>query len=76
MLNAYKYLEVRCQKEGARLFSVVPSNRMTNNGHKIKHMKSCFNIRKNIFTMGVAEQWDKLPNKVVESLSGDIQNPP
>ena len=27
LINAYKYLQGGCQEEGARLFSVVPSNR-------------------------------------------------
>jgi len=27
LINAYKYLKVGCQEDGAKLFSVVPSNR-------------------------------------------------
>lgn len=53
-LNAYKHLEVKCQEEGARLFLVVPSNRMRNNGRKIKHKKSHLKLKEELVHNGGA----------------------
>jgi len=34
LINAYKYLTCGCQEDGAKLISVVPSDRKRDNGHK------------------------------------------
>jgi len=54
-INAYKYLKGGCQEDGARIFSVVPSNRTRGKGHKLKHRKFRVNLRKNFFTLRVTE---------------------
>jgi len=77
LTNAYKYLQGGCQEDGARLFSVVPSDRTRGNEHKLKHRKFHVKMRKNLLTLTVMEHWNRLPRGVVGVFfSGDIQNLP
>jgi len=72
LINAYKYLQGGCQEDGARLFSMVPSDRTRVNGHKQKHGKFRLNMRKNFFALRVTEHWNRLPRGVVEFPSLEI----
>jgi len=72
LIYGYKYLKGGCQEDGAKVFSVVPSDRKRGNGHKLRHRKFRLNTRKNIFPLRVMEPWNRLPREVVESSSVEI----
>jgi len=72
LINAYKYLKGGCQEDGASLFPVVPSDRTSGNGHKLKHSKFQLKMRKNFFPLRVMEHWHRLPRDVVKSPSLEI----
>jgi len=68
-MNSYKYLKGRCQEDGARLFSVVPSDGARGNRHKLMQTKFRLNMRENFFPLRVTEPWNRLPREVMESPS-------
>jgi len=72
IINAYKYLKGGCQEDGARHFSVVPSDRTRGNRHKLKHRKFRLSMTKNFFPLRVTEHWNRLPREFVDSASLEI----
>ena len=75
LVNAYKYRKGGYQEDGSRLFSMVPSDRTSGNGQKLKHRKFRLNMRKNFFTLRVMEHLELVAQRGCEfSSSVDIQD--
>ena len=54
-IDVYKYLKEGCKEDGARLLSVMPSDRTRGDGHKLKHRRFPLNIRKHFSTVRVTK---------------------
>ena len=52
--NGYKYLKGRCQEDGTSIRTSV-------SGHKLEHRKFHTNVRENLFTLRVTEQYLPTP---------------
>lgn len=73
---AFLYSWGSYQEDGARLFTVVHSGRMRNNGHELKHESQQerfrLDIRKTFASWRAVKQWDKLLREFLESPSLEV----
>lgn len=54
-----------CKEDKAKLFSVLPSDRTTANGHKLQiHRMFPLNIREHFFTLSMTEYLHRLPGRL------------
>jgi len=72
LISAYRYLKGGSQVDRARLFSVVPSDRIRSNGHKLEHRKLHMNMINYFFIVTVTELWNSLPREIMKSPSLEI----
>jgi len=77
LINAYKYLKGGYHEDGAKLFSVVPSNRTRGNGHNLKEQKVPSEHEEEL----LPSEGDRALEQVVQrgyevSFSGGTEHPP
>lgn len=71
------FIKGKGQKDGVRLFLVMPSDIIRGNGHKLECRCFHVNVRKNLFPMRVAKPCSRLHRKVLKPpLETSLQNPP
>ena len=75
LISAYKYLKSGCQKDGTRLFSVVPKDRTRQWAQAGTQEVPPQYEKKNSFPVRVPEQWHRLPREAVGSLPWRHSNP-
>jgi len=68
-ISIFKYLKGGCKEDGARLFSLLPSDKTRGSEHKMEHRRFHLNIRRCFFTVKLTEYYNRLFREVVISSS-------
>ncbi|GAB0189941.1 hypothetical protein GRJ2_001459400 [Grus japonensis] len=72
LIAAFQYLKGAYKKAGEALFTRTWSDRMRDNGFKLKEGRVRLDIRKKFFTVMVVRHWNRLPREVVAAPSLEV----
>ena len=72
MIAMFKYLKGCHVGEGTGLFSRAPETRTRSNGFKVQETRFHLNIRKNFLMVRAVQQWNRVPQRVVEFPSLEV----
>ncbi|KAK4823677.1 hypothetical protein QYF61_005648 [Mycteria americana] len=72
LIAAFQYLKGAYRKNEEGLFIRECSDRMRDNGFKLKEGRFRLDIRKKFFTVRVVRHWNRLPRKVVDGPSLEV----
>ncbi|GAB0179331.1 hypothetical protein GRJ2_000398400 [Grus japonensis] len=72
LIAAFQYQKGACRKAGEGLFARAWSDRMRDNGFKLKESRFRLDIRKKFFTVRVVRHWNRLPREAVEAPSLEV----
>jgi len=72
LIAAFQYLKGPYRKDGEGLFTRVCSDRIRENGCKLKEGRFRLDIMKKFFTMRVVRHWNRLPREAVAATSLEV----
>ncbi|GAB0179355.1 hypothetical protein GRJ2_000400800 [Grus japonensis] len=72
LIAAFQYLKGAYRKDGEGLFTRAWSDRMRDNGFKLKEGRFRLDIRKKFFPVRVMTHWNRLPREVVGAPSLEV----
>jgi len=63
-IKVYKFLMGGHEDKGAKLLSVLPSDRIRGDRHSYQNLKFCLKSRKHFLTVRVVKPWERLPERL------------
>lgn len=72
LVAAFKSLRDNCKYDEAKLFLVVPDGATRDSGHNLQLETFRLNLRRNLFSRRLVQNWGNLPTEAVEALFFEV----